>query len=585
MLEWISRYLEPRQKSASRAWFVEPFGHDNHGVVKYEGNVMAQVVFIIMRGLLAAAIMTFWLSNDHSSAQENGLERTGGGASFVEVQGAFPASRPWRPALPLETPKGALEPAFDNFDNFWTLASVEGSDHRRVLVLPAQDRSKWVEHGAKGLELATWRWIEPDEHGFVWVASERKLLRLYPRFPEHGWQDLTADPAFPSGNITAMSVGPNGSMLVALSTGKIVELDRITITEAGKPIERNRIRSADCPKGVQRMFADGQRVIWLDAAGKQFRSSIPLFELPSGENNSSPDVAAGASSSFWRLIARMPGNNHDLSGDVLDGKFYVAGGLTNGWGYPARDHAFSQLFEFNPRESSWRVAAELGYGRVYCTTTHLAGKVWVINGDVFEKDGSRRALTTVQIVDPSTGQVREGPATEIARPMPVAVNVDGRIYVAGNPRDRYDEPGCIESIGPGETTWRREPDGPTGLGALAACGLNGRFYVAVPEKHLAAFDVKTRTWSKIDVPHPPRSCQMASFEGEIWLMGGVAVPGWSHVQIYNPESQTWRTGPPLPRELAWGAAAEVEGKLIVTGGAGRHGNDWSYNNRTWVLNP
>jgi hypothetical protein len=532
---------------------------------------------------LAATIATILLFSSTGSAEEGGLQRSDRRLPFVEVADSFPVLRPRRPELPLEPPKGSLVSVFDNFDNFWTLASIDGTEIRRALVLPAQDRSKWIELDTNGIEPAHWRWIEPDEHGFIWVASHQKLLRFYPRFPDRGWHDFTADPAFPSGKITAMAVGPNGSMLVSLDCGKLVELDRLTAGTGVTPVEQNVIHIADCPRDIQQIVADGRGRVWLKTSGRVFRSTIRLFGPSQEKVAPSHDAPLDTTPSYWKVVARMPGNNHDLSGDVLNGKLFVGGGLTNGWGYPARDHAFSQLFEFDARESKWRIAADLGYPRVYCTTTHLAGKVWVIGGDVFEKDGSRRAVRTVQIVDPATGRVADGPPTEIARPMPVAVHIDGRIYVAGNPRDRYDEPGCIESIGPGEAKWRREPDGPNGMGPLAACGMNGRFYLAVPEKSLAVFDATSRNWSTIDVPHPPRSCQMAAFDGEIWLLGGVGVPGWSHVQIYNPTTNAWRTGPDLPRELAWGAAAAADGKLVVTGGAGRHGNDWSYNNRTWIL--
>jgi hypothetical protein len=512
------------------------------------------------------------------------------GSIFVEVDLNFPETVEWRPSVPLTPPAGSSEPIYDNFDNFWTLTPVDVDGRRKVMVLPAQDRSAWVDPGLPGLEPGKWLWMQADEHGYVWVASERQVLRCDPRFPHRGWQDFSLDSRFPVGRLTALCVGAGGSILLAVDSGYVVELDRQLVGDGELNREQNQVRTIACLSGVTRMRADETGRLWLQVSNKVYRASRSPFDLPNGAN--AEQVAEKQNlqpPQHWKLVARMLGSNHDLSGDVLNGKFYVAGGLTNGWGYPAKNHDFSKLFEFDGQTAQWRIAADLGRGRVYCTTSHLDGKVWVIGGDVFKDDsqprphGSRIEMNWVQIVDPATGEVTDGPAMEFSRPMPIGLHIGGRIYVAGNPRAQQDQPGQIESIGPGEKQWRREPDGPAGFGALAGCALEERLYLAVPERFLAVFDTRSRSWTTIDIPHPPRSCQMASFAGEVWLMGGQQVPGQSMVQIYNPATRQWRMGPDLPRGLSWGAAADVNGQLIVTGGAGRHGTDYSYNNRTWVL--
>lgn len=514
------------------------------------------------------------------------------GPVFVEVDVDFPNEIEWRPPVPVAPPAGSSEPIYDNFDNYWTLAPADEGDYREVLVLPAQDRSAWISPGSHGLEPGNWLWMQPDEHGYVWVASARQVLRFDPRFPQRGWHDFSLDSRFPAGRLTSLSVGPRGSMLVAVDSGYVVELDRQQSGDGGIVRERNRVRAVACLPGVTRMRSDKSGRVWLQVSGKVYRASGSLFDL-SDDATEEPftekqDIQPGQ---HWELVARMPGSNHDLSGDVLNGKFYVAGGLTNGWGYPARDHDFSKLLEFDGQTAQWRIAADLSRGRVYCATSHLDGKVWVVGGDVFLDDrqprpnGTRIEMDWVQIVDPATGEVTDGPPLACARPMPIALHVGGRIYVAGNPRGQQDQPGRVESIGHGEKKWRREPNGPAGFGPLAGCALGDQLYLAVPERFLAVFDTRSQIWTTIEVPHPPRSCQMASFAGEVWLMGGQQVPNQSEVQIYNPATRQWRNGPALPRGLSWGAAADVGGKLIVTGGAGRHANDYSYNNRTWALSP
>ena len=285
----------------------------------------------------------------------------------------------------------------------------------------------------------------------------------------------------------------------------------------------------------------------------------------------------------WDVVARMPSSNHDLTAAALNDKFYVAGGLTAEWGFPTRSHPFDELWELDPKGWRWRVAGRFGRGRIYCATAAFDNKVWIAGGDVIEADGTRHAVTTLQLFDPRTGVISEGLPNTIARPMPMALAAGGRLYVMGNERDKHDQPAQMESIGVGESAWRREPDGPTGMGPLAGAVLVGILYVAVKDQGLAIFDTAAGRWRAVDSKFKPRSCQMTAYRGEIWMMGGRDTAGEDQTLIYSPRTGAWRQGPILPRPLSWGAAEVIKGRLIVTGGAASYGRDYLYNDRTFVL--
>lgn len=332
----------------------------------------------------------------------------------------------------------------------------------------------------------------------------------------------------------------------------------------------------------QRLSADDEGFVWL--IGKR----IIRFDPRKPETGAAEIwIKAFPNKTRWQAMTRMPISNHDLTAAVLDGKFYVAGGLTADYGFPARSHPFNELWELNPKTWSWRVAAKLFRDRIYCATAAFDGKVWVIGGDVIEPDGKRFAVTTVELIEPHTGNVMQGIASTIARPMPLALEANGRLYVMGNAREQYDQPGKMESLGKGETAWRPEPDGPAGMGPLAGASLDDNLYVIVPKKGLAIFAAKASRWELIVPPGGiPRSCQMAAYRGEIWMLGGQDIADKTQTLIFNPRTQQFRKGPPLPRPNSWGAAATVNGKLIVTGGAAlRSETDriYIYNDRTFVL--
>jgi hypothetical protein len=285
----------------------------------------------------------------------------------------------------------------------------------------------------------------------------------------------------------------------------------------------------------------------------------------------------------WDVVTRMPASNHDLTGAVLRDKLYVAGGLTAEWGFPTRSHPFDELWELDPQGWRWRVAGRFGRARIYCAAAAFAERIWVVGGDVIEADGMRHAVTTVEIFDPRTGTMSQGVPSTIARPMPLALAAGGRLYVMGNEKDAYDQPGQMESIGVGEPAWRREPNGPPGMGPLAGTALDGRLYVAVRDRGLVVFDAASNRWEAVESESKPRSCEMAAYRGEIWMMGGRDTAGEDQSWIYSPGAGSWRRGPPLPRPLSWGAAGVIKDRLIVTGGAASYGRDYLYNDRTFVL--
>ena len=303
------------------------------------------------------------------------------------------------------------------------------------------------------------------------------------------------------------------------------------------------------------------------------RSPQQLTRLvPSSSANDSPMAA-----SPWRVVARMPASNHDLSAAVLDGQLFIAGGSTTEWGFPVQTRAFDELWQLDANSWQWHVAARFSLPRIFCSTVAFGSKIWVIGGDVQDQDGQRRASTRVDIFDPRTGELSPGPELSIAQPAPLAVAARGRLYVVGSAG--RNQPGIVESIGRDEKQWRREPDGPSHMWAVAGAAIDDVIYVCIPQTGLVAFDPGKRTWTTIPSAGQPRSPQVAAWRGELWIVGGRDVRPQSTSRIYNPQTRRWREGPAFPRDLAWGAAGVLNNQLVITGGAA--GNN--YSDRTFAL--
>lgn len=460
---------------------------------------------------------------------------------FARVRESWPPAATHYPEPPQDPPTGSGLVTHDAYDNFWAL-DRSGS----LWVLPAQDvnnASPWRRDTISGLPPDQWQFLQCDEHGFLWIASRSRILRLDPRAPETGWIDFTAGLG-PQPNIRAMALAPSGSVLVALDEGVLVELDYID--------QLSTLRTP-APRHAEHLATDDWGRIWLRTSAAVWRKDAP----------------AGAWQRHWRLAARLPGGNHDLSGETLNQSFYMAGGQTAAWGYPARPHIFDGIYEFDG--DHWRTRRRLLKPRYYNGTAALSGRVWIIGGSERDEYWKAKALDTVEIYDPESNSLSPGPALPEALDMAVAAHLGNRLYVAGG--------GHLYSIDGNEQAWRREPDLPpsAGLKAFAGATLGQHWFLTIPKLGLARFDSKV--WSVALRSYQPRSPQVAAYQGKIWMMGGRELPTGTRTVIFDPITGSVIDGPELPRELSWGAASEVGGRLMVTGGAAGR----CYNDRTFLL--
>ncbi|NOT58962.1 MAG: hypothetical protein HOP19_01930, partial [Acidobacteria bacterium] len=91
-------------------------------------------------------------------------------------------------------PRGSLTAVRDTCANFWTLAPA-ANGQRKLMVLPAQAATAWVEATIKGAEPAAWQTIRADEIGFVWLTQANRTVRFDPRKPQEGAREMAFTPS------------------------------------------------------------------------------------------------------------------------------------------------------------------------------------------------------------------------------------------------------------------------------------------------------------------------------------------------------------------------------------------------------
>ena len=177
-------------------------------------------------------------------------------------------------------------------------------------------------------------------------------------------------------------------------------------------------------------------------------------------------------------------------------------------------------------------------------------------------DGERVPTASVQIFDPTRETWRKGPDLAMARMEPTVVQEAGRIYAIGGADADENPMASVESIAPGESSWRDEAPLPKPLRQFDGAALDGVIY-CIAKDGAFSFEIASGTWSELP---PLGNMPQAAHDGEIWVLGGVRI---KRTFRYDPARGSWRPGPALPTEQSWGAASDLNGQLVVAGGAHR----------------
>jgi subtilisin family serine protease len=209
----------------------------------------------------------------------------------------------------------------------------------------------------------------------------------------------------------------------------------------------------------------------------------------------------------------------------------------------------------------------------HALVAHPNGKIYSLGG--FQN--SLGAVAQVYIYDPATDRWSTGasrPAPD--RGMAAAVGQDGRIYTFSS---TYP---LSAGYDPALDLWSPIPSPPIDQvrEAAAATGPDGRIYLIGgegvsandPLPTLQIFDPPSQSWT-IGPPVPTARYQaemVCARDGRLYVLGGrtgFAEPPLDLVEIFDPAKARWEAGPPMPAPRAhFAAAVGADGRIYVLGG-------------------
>ena len=218
----------------------------------------------------------------------------------------------------------------------------------------------------------------------------------------------------------------------------------------------------------------------------------------------------------------------------------------------------------------------------------------LLNGIIYSIGGHDREADTVFAYDVATNSWSR------RKPLPSpreAVNgvsvIGGRLYVTGGSSPGGPMSRSLFVYTPDSDAWTRKADMPEAGGCGAQGVIGGMLYVysACSGTWFFRYDPATNTW--VTLRPPPTAHDFGGsgvIAGKLYLAGGGhAENGWyvphAQLDIYDPATDMWTAGAPMPGRAMFVASARLDGQLFVAGGQNRSvelATLWTYDPATDV---
>ena len=279
-----------------------------------------------------------------------------------------------------------------------------------------------------------------------------------------------------------------------------------------------------------------------------------------------------ATEDSWTTMEPMPTPFYSTIGAAaVDGKIYFLGSHING--------------QYDLETNTWTAIAPLPTYNDWSTVVACQNKIYVIGGS---------AETPTQVYDPATDTWENKTPIPTTRSALQANVVDGKIYVIGgqipSPLGVVNPSSANDVYDPATDTWSKMASIPTPVMGYASAVLDNKIYIIgggkiggpdySPINQVQIFDPKTNQWTNgIPIPTGVISARACATTGlfapkRIYVIGGTLTSyyRWASYnvidlnQVYDQETDTWTTGTPMSTPRCALGIAVVNDELYAIGG-------------------
>ena len=439
----------------------------------------------------------------------------------------------WRPLSPLPTPRN--HPGY---------ATVGG----KIYVIGGQllgDERFGNVNNVHAYDPATDRWTAVASLPFPLSHTHTSTVVLDGRIVTVGGK--TNDPSFPKTVGDVLSYDPGANTWVALPP-----LPDVRQAAVAQLIGDRLYVTTGTPRGINPQPTTWSRQmtgVWdaapaMPVAMGEVAGGIAGNKLYLVGEGSDATVAYDLTLGTWSnttALARRPykGNHH--AAEVIDGKLYLFGGMG------ASSEGKVQIYD--PAANRWTIGAPMPFAAGSSASAMIGGKVYVAGGIIGSGTTDRAAS-----YDPATNRWTELPRMPRGRNHAAAATDGTRLYVFGG---RGFGSGYSNTVANGFDT-------------------------------VQVYDPAANRWaSSTDPGSTIRPMPQARggtgkavyFGGEFYVIGGETLTGpgatangvYHRVDVYNPSTNTWRAGTPIPTARHGIFPVLFAGRIYVAGGGTRAG--------------
>ena len=293
-----------------------------------------------------------------------------------------------------------------------------------------------------------------------------------------------------------------------------------------------------------------------------------------------PQNTVAAPAGGWQLGSNSLVAVQQVGAAVLDGRIWVAGGLTDA------ENATAKTEFYDPTVGTWSPGPDLPVPLHHAMMVSYQNTVWVIGG--FQpRGGEVSGVASARVLHLNAAQTGwvDGPELHHARAAGAAAVVGGKIVVVGG---RTAAP----SAAPVTTTevfdgtgWQDYADIPVPGDHLAAAS-DGRYLYAVGGRRLEVtantavvqrFDLNADRWTQLPaMPTKVSDCAVAIVGGRLIVVGGESTGTvYNTVRAFDLTASTWSTLPNLAVARHGLAMAAIGNTLYAIDGAAQPGHNAS----------
>lgn len=255
----------------------------------------------------------------------------------------------------------------------------------------------------------------------------------------------------------------------------------------------------------------------------QAQSPAPIASaVPSAEVDASA-VPSQAVAGSWSAGIPLPAKRAETSGAVIDGRIHLPGGLDQLGGLGSR--TLTSMLVFDPATGTYTEAAPLPAARDHAALSVWDGKLYLSGGGEFGGGSKRRP--NLWVYDPAKDEWKGLARMPASRWQHAMVVIDGVLYVVG-----------------------------------------GLIFDQMDHTPIWAYDIKKNEWRTDLAPMPTAREHLGAVavDGKVVVIGGRLVQNFGTVEIYDPATNTWSTGPDMPTPRGGFTIGVMDDGIHVTGG-------------------